>query len=175
MVLATIVTSLANLIKLPGSGGAGDVSMMDVVGGGDAQQASAEDLFASESGFSDTETMDSGALSAATTGITTPDTVSVRAGESPRKKVVKKIVKDAWDEEEEGGEGDSEGGNWDDDGSDDDDDSDGKDDEEEEDDAKAQLQERRSNKEIEKGFKDLYLAFSKLKTEFDEKFYKIFA
>ena len=145
---------------------------MDVVGGGDAQQASAEDLFASESGFSDTETVDSSAFSAATTGITTPDTVSVR-GASPKKKAVKKVVKDAWDEEEEE---ESEGGNWDDDNdnSDDDDDSDKKEDKDGEN-AKAQLQERRSTQEMEKGFKDLYLAFSRLRAEFDEKFYKIFA
>ena len=167
MILATIVTSLANLIKLPNS----EVSMMDVVGGGDAQQASAEDLFASESGFSDTETVDSSALSAATTGITTPDTVSVR-GASPKKKAVKKVVKDAWDEEEEE---ESEGGNWDDDNDNsDDDDSDKKEDKDGEN-AKAQLQERRSTQEMEKGFKDLYLAFSRLRAEFDEKFYKIFA
>ena len=158
MILATIVTSLANLLKLPNS----DVSMMDVVGGGDAQQSTADDLFASSEGFSDTDTTaDSGAALSTATGITTPD---VTRPPSPKQKA-KKVVQESWDDEasdekedDDGDEGKASdwGGSSDDDG-------------------EAEGEQPRSSKEIEKGFKDIYLAFSKLKREFDEKFYKIFA
>ena len=177
MILATIVTSLANLLKLPNS----DVNMMDVVGGGDAQMASADDLLAtSEAGFSDTDTTtttttgetSNSVLSSVGTGITTPDSndVSSMRPSSPKKKAAKKAVAESWDDEEDGNseggdDGDEEGENWDDD-DDDDDSEDGED---------GQEGKQRSTKEIEKGFKDIYLAFSKLKREFDEKFHKIFA
>ena len=164
MILATIVASLANLLKLPNS----DVSMMDVVGGGDAQMTSADDLFASEVGFSDTDTTtaESNSVLSVGTGITTPSEASSLRPSSPKKKVAKKVV-ESWDDEDEDDKAD-EGENWDDGEEEEDDDDD-------DDDESSIEEEQRSTKEIEKGFKDIYLAFSKLKGEFDEKFYKIFA
>lgn len=141
MVLATIVASLANFLKLPDS----DLNVDDVMGQGDEAQNAEDDVFVDLS--ADTE-------STTTTATTTSATVSTAASSvTTGKPKAKKVVLESWDDDAEEGAGDDvdEEEGWEDDGS------------------------EATKEELERGFLNIYKAFSKLRFEFDTKFRKIFA
>lgn len=145
-ILATICASLANFLKLPNS----DPSMLDIMGGGDELENLEDDKFAAEMS---SEKGDSSAtsLSSGLSGRAPPSTSSSEP--KPRKK---KVVA-SWDDEEEEEEEEEEEGSSS---------------EEEESAAPTKGQ---SPEEIERGFMNVYRAFSKLRLEFDTKFKAIFA
>ena len=148
MVLATITTSLANFLKLPDS----DLSMLDIVGEGDEQNAQEDDKFVAEvpdltDGSSVTSTQSERGRALATV-----PTVSKARG--------KKKVVDSWDD--------------DDDNNDDDDDTYDTTNEGMTGNNAPDLSGQTVD-EIEEGFLKVYKAFSKLKLEFDEKFHAMFA
>lgn len=139
MVLATIVASLANFMKLPDS----DVSMEDIAGEGDDQENLEDDKLATDSAAGSDATSVSG-----NTAITAASSVS--AASKTAKPKTKKITED-WDDALAA-------------------------DEEKENDAANQIIDDDTSKEdLERGFLNVYRAFTKLRTEFDTKFRKIFA
>ena len=143
MVLATIVASLANFLKLPNS----DLNLDDVMGQGDETHNVEDDVFADTS-------IETESLTDSTT--TTHTTASTAASSVSNGKVkAKKVVLDSWDDDAASG-------------------ADEERDEEEEwecsDDDTIVTKE-----ELEKGFLDIYKAFTKLRATFDSKFKKIFA
>ncbi|KAL8716680.1 MAG: hypothetical protein Q9225_006010 [Loekoesia sp. 1 TL-2023] len=140
LVLATIVTSLGNYMKIP----EGEVDMEDLVGGGDEGNNKDEEAFAA---------VDSGYGSAASS---VQDLVASVSSTSLNTKGKKKKVEESWETEADAEE---EEAAWD--------ESDWGEDSEEE--------EPKTVQEMEKGFVNIYKAFSKLKKEFDEKFRKMFA
>ncbi|KAL8938825.1 MAG: hypothetical protein Q9216_003685 [Gyalolechia sp. 2 TL-2023] len=156
LVLATIMTSLAGYMKIPDVDAAGN--MEDLVGGGDEGVNKEEEAL-------ETAAADSGYGSA---GESVSDLISsvseIGLGGKGKDKGKKKVVEEDWEmEADKQQEEEEEEKAWDDD--DDDDDS-----EEEE-----EQEQPKTVKEMEKGFLDIYKAFSKLKKEFDEKFRAMFA
>lgn len=139
MVLATIVTSLANFLKLPES----DLSMLDIIGEGDETNNAEDDKFAVDS--TDTESV---ATSTATTD--TGRTSIMSASSSGSKPLKKKKVADSWDDSDDDEVDQPEAAN-------------------------GSVEEDLSKEDLEKGFLNVYKAFTKLKVEFDTKFRKIFA
>ncbi len=145
MVLATITTSLANFLKLPDS----DLSMLDIVGEGDEQNAQEDDKFAA-----DVPDLTDGSSVASTQSERGKALASVPVASKARGK--KKVVE-----------------SWDDDDMDDNDTHDitnGGLDKKNAPDLNGQTVD-----EIEEGFLKVYKALSKLKVEFDEKFHAMFA
>lgn len=146
MVLATITTSLANFLKLPDS----DLSMLDIVGEGDDQNAQEDDKFVADvpdltDGSSVTSTQSERGKALASV-----PTVSKARG--------KKKVVDSWDDDNKNDDGDthditSEAMNGN----------------------NAPDLNGQTVDEIEEGFLKVYKALSKLKVEFDEKFHAMFA
>ncbi len=146
MVLATITTSLANFLKLPDS----DLSMLDIVGEGDDQNAQEDDKFVADvpdltDGSSVTSTQSERGKALASV-----PTVSKARG--------KKKVLDSWDDDNKNDGGDthditSEAMNGN----------------------NAPDLNGQTVDEIEEGFLKVYKALSKLKVEFDEKFHAMFA
>lgn len=147
-ILATICASLANFLKLPNS----DPSMLDIMGGGDELDNLEDDRFAAEIS-SDKGDSSATSLSSGLGGRALPSTSS--SDPKPRKK---KVVA-SWDDEEEDEEEEEE-------------EEEGSSSEEEESTAPIKGQ---SPEEIERGFMNVYRAFSKLRLEFDTKFKAIFA
>ncbi|KAL9602428.1 MAG: hypothetical protein Q9219_001852 [cf. Caloplaca sp. 3 TL-2023] len=136
LVLATIVTSLGNYMKIP----EGEVDMEDLVGGGDEGANRDEEAFAAaDSGY--------GSEAGSVKELTAEVSESVLQGKGRKKGKVEESWEDEADREEAWDEGDSGEGEED----------------------------VRTVGEIEKGFVDIYRAFSKLKKEFDEKFRAMFA
>ena len=143
MVLATITTSLANFLKLPDS----DLSMLDIVGEGDEQNAQEDDRI-----LADVPDLTDGSSVTSTQSERGKALASVPAASKARTK--KKVV-DSWD---------------DDDNANDDDDI-----HEIVDETHGADMNNQTVDEIEEGFLKVYKAFSKLKLEFDEKFHAMFA
>ena len=140
LVLATIVTSLGNYMKIP----EGEVDMEDLVGGGDEGVNKDEDAFAA---------VDSGYGSASESVnelVPSVSEVSLSGKGSKKKK-----VEESWETEADADE--EEEADWDDGGE------------------SGEDEEPKTVQEMEKGFVDIYKAFSKLKKEFDVKFREIFA
>ena len=122
-----------------------DLNVDDVMGQGDEAQNAEDDVFVDLS--ADTE-------STTTSSTLTNTTVSTAASSvSSGKPKAKKVVLDSWDDdaEEDGGDDSDEEEGLNDDGS------------------------EATKEELEKGFLNIYKAFSKLRFEFDSKFRKIFA
>ena len=140
MVLATIVASLANFLKLPDS----DLSLDNIMGQGDEAHNAEDDVFADHS----TET-DSTAASISTTNTAASTIASSVSSGKPK---AKKVILESWDDDAEDDTGDDDDEEaWNDDGS------------------------EATKEELERGFLNIYKAFSKLRFEFDSKFRKIFA
>ena len=142
MVLATITTSLANFLKLPDS----DLSMLDIVGEGDEQNAQEDDRL-----VADVPDLTDGSSATSMQSERGKALASVPMASKARTK--EKVVD-----------------SWDDDGNADDDDTheimDGK---------NGPGMNGQTVDEIEEGFLKVYKALSKLKLEFDEKFHAMFA
>lgn len=155
MVLATITASLANFLKLPES----DLSLVDIMGEGDEQNNLEDDKIATaESSGGDM----SGISTPSTTGeqrIPLP-TASSSSRSQPKQKVLEswddEDVKDSSSDASEDEETPKESAE--------------SEDEESEDDGRE-----RSVENLEKGFKNIYTAFLKLRIEFNTKFKAIFA
>lgn len=145
MVLATITTSLANFLKLPDS----DLSMLDIVGEGDEQNALEDDKFAA-----DVPDLTDGSSVTSTQSERGKALASVPVASKARTK--KKVV-DSWDDEDVDDNNTPEFTN-------------GGLDEKNAPDLNGQTID-----EIEEGFLKVYKALSKLKLEFDEKFHAMFA
>ncbi|KAI4131463.1 MAG: hypothetical protein LQ338_001205 [Usnochroma carphineum] len=142
LVLATILTSLGNYMRIPD----GETDMEDLVGGGDEANNKDDEAFAA---------VDSGYGSAASSVADLATSVSSASLNGTKGK--KKKVEESWETEaDKDAVAEEEDAAWD----------------EEEEDGELQQQTRG---EVEKGFVDIYKAFSKLKREFDEKFRAIFA
>lgn len=148
LVLATVITSLGNYMKIPEGEGGG---MEDLVGGGDdSNNKDEEALEAADSGYGSAASSSSvGELVASTSAISL-------ATKGKRKKVEESWeveadadAKQAQEEEEEAA--------WDEGGDSEEDD------------------EPQTVREMERGFVSIYKAFKKLKGEFDEKFRAMFA
>lgn len=145
MVLATIVTSLSNFLKLPDS----DVSMLDVMGEGDEHNNLEDDKFAAEipsekvEGSSINTNSDRGRVPLPTVSASKP---------SSKKKVAK-----AWDDEDLDEVEDLNSASR------------------EIEETILGNSNSRSVDEIEAGFLNVYRALSKLRVEFDTKFKAIFA
>jgi len=146
MVLATITTSLANFLKLPNS----DLSMLDIVGEGDEQNAQDDDKFAAD-------------VPDLTDGSSVTSTQSERgkalANVPVFSKARTKKVADAWDDNDDDVDDNNthettNGGL---------------------DEKNAPDLNGQTVDEIEEGFLKVYKALSKLKLEFDEKFHAMFA
>lgn len=145
MVLATIVASLSNFLKLPNS----DLSMLDVMGEGDEQHNLEDDKIAAEipvekaEGNSVNATSDRGRVPLPTASSSKPSS--------------KKKVAESWDDEDldDVKELDSAGGAIE--------------------ETLLSNANSRSVDEIEVGFLNVYRALSKLRAEFDIKFKAIFA
>ena len=152
MVLATITASLANFLKLPES----DISLTDIMGEGDEQNNLEDDkIAAAESG---------GEVS----GIGTPSTASDKriplptaSSSRPQHKLE---LPESWDDEDLG-----------DNPSNSEDEKTRSESNESEDKDSGDNGHERSVEDLEKGFKNIHKAFSKLRFEFDTKFRAIFA
>lgn len=145
MVLATITTSLANFLKLPDS----DLSMLDIVGEGDEQNAQEDDKLAA-----DVPDLTDGSSVTSTQSERGKALASVPVASKARTK--KKVV-DSWDDEDVDDTNTPEftiGGL---------------------DEKNAPDLNGQTVDEIEEGFLKVYKALSKLKLEFDEKFHAMFA
>ena len=144
MVLATITTSLANFLKLPNS----DISMADIIGEGDEQNALEDDKFAEE-----VPDLTDGSSATSTQSERGKALASVPVASKARTK--KKVV-DSWDDDvDENDIHDVTNGHLDEKG--------------------APDLNGQTVDEIEEGFLKVYKALSKLKLEFDEKFHAMFA
>ncbi|KAG6985331.1 alpha-glucosidase [Physcia stellaris] len=145
MVLATIVTSLASFLKLPEA----DVSMDMLAGVGDQSNTLQDDLFAADTvvGSEDDASV---ASTLAERGATIAEASLNTATTKP---VVKKKVKDDWDESDED---EADGGGDDGDG------------------AGAEVGARTVD-EMEEGFLKVYKAMTLLQREFNEKFFAMWA
>lgn len=156
MVLATIITSLGNFLKLPES----DISLLDVMGGGDEQHNVEDDKVAATEPGRD--------ASGTSTPSTTGDQRVLLPTASSSRLPAKKKVAESWEDEDEDADdevGASEESN-------EFDEFDGSEDEEDED---EDFRKDRSVEEIEQGFMSIHQAFVKLRAEFDTKFKAIFA
>lgn len=124
-----------------------DLSLDDIMGQGDEAENAEDDAFAADSTTETESTAPS--VATASTGRTSISTSSAISNK-PR---TKKVVVDSWEDDAEEVEEED-------------------DDEEEED---GGYGEDASKEELERGFLNIYKAFSKLRVEFDTKFRKIFA
>lgn len=155
LVLATILTSLAGYMKIhPSDVEGGSGNMEDLVGGGDEGVSRDEEALEAMT--------DSGYGSAGeSVGDLVASTSQVNIGGGGGKgKGKKEVVEDDWEVEadkQEEEEAEEEEKAWDDDSSED------------------EEEQPKTVREMEKGFLDIYKAFSKLKREFDEKFRAMFA
>ena len=147
MVLATIVTSLAGFLKLPEA----DVSMDMLAGVGDQSNTLQDDLFAA-----DTVVGSEDDASSVSTLVERGKTIAEASLNTAPKTVVKKKVKDDWDESDED-EADGGGG--------------GSDDGER---VGAEVGARTVD-EMEEGFLKVYKAMTLLQKEFNEKFFAMWA
>ena len=145
MVLATITTSLANFLKLPDS----DISMIDIIGEGDQANNKEDDVFAADTVVGTDDDASS------TTTLVSERGKAVAAASVTAKTTTtkKKKTLDSWDDDE---------------------------DEDDVDDAETNGHandgvEARTVDEMEKGFLNVYKAFSLLKKDFDEKFHAMWA
>ena len=145
MVLATITTCLANYLKLPDS----DVSMMDIVGEGDQSNNREDDIFAA-----DTVVGTDDDASSTTTLVSERGKAVASASVAPKAPVKGKKTLDSWD---------------------DDDEDDAEIDEAETDGHEGDDLGTRTVDEMERGFLNIYKAFTLLKKEFDEKFHAMWA
>ena len=141
MVLATIVASLANFLKLPDS----DLNLDGVMGQGDEAHNAEDDVLADSS--IETESLTGSTTTSHTTASTAASSVS------SGKTKAKKVVLDSWDDDAASGpeEEPDDQEDWNDDDS------------------------ALTKEELERGFLDIYKAFTKLRATFDSKFRKIFA
>lgn len=148
LVLATILTSLAGYMKIPEVDGG---NMEDLVGGGDEGVSKDEEaLEAADSGYGSAESVSD--------LISSTSEVNIASG-GKGGKGKKKVVEDDWEAEadkQQEEEDEEEEKGWD-------------------DDSEEEVEEPKTVREMEKGFLDIYKAFSKLKREFDEKFRAMFA
>ena len=145
MVLATITTSLANFLKLPDS----DLSMLDVIGEGDEQNAQEDDKFAP-----DVPDLTDGSSVTSTQSERGKALASVPVASKARAKTK---VAASWDDDDINDNDTHEvtnGGL---------------------NDKNAPDLNGQTVDEIEEGFLKVYKALSKLKLEFDEKFHAMFA
>ena len=144
MVLATIVTSLASFLKLPEA----DVSMDMLAGVGDQSNTLQDDLFAADTAVGSEDD-----ASIASTLAERGSTIAEASLNTATKPVVKKKVKDDWDESDED---EADGGGDDGDG------------------AGAEVGARTVD-EMEEGFLKVYKAMTLLQREFNEKFFAMWA
>jgi superfamily II RNA helicase len=146
MVLATITTSLANFLKLPES----DISMIDIIGEGDQANNKEDDMFAADTvvGIDDDASSTTTLVSERGKAVAAAS-VTTKAPSTKKKKTL-----DSWDDEEE------------DDNDDDDAETNG---------LGSEGMETRTVDEMERGFLNVYKAFSLLKKDFDEKFHAMWA
>lgn len=149
MVLATITTSLANYLKLPES----DISEIDIVGQGDQSNDREDDVFAAETVVGSEDDASSTTTLVSDRGkAVAPASITSKVPAKKKKKAV-----ESWEDEDE-------------------DENDAADDAAEAngyagDDGLGS----RTVEEMERGFLNVYRAFSLLKKEFDEKFHKMWA
>jgi superfamily II RNA helicase len=146
MVLATITTSLANFLKLPDS----DISMIDIIGEGDQANNKEDDMFAADTVVgTDDDASSTTTLVSERGKAVAAASVTTKAPSTKKKKTL-----DSWDDEEE------------DDNDDDDAETNG---------LGSEGMETRTVDEMERGFLNVYKAFSLLKKDFDEKFHAMWA
>lgn len=145
MVLATIITSLANFLKISNS----DVDLIDVMGEGDEHTNLEDDMFAIDFSSEKSDATTSGASS-------TQDRIPLPSTSTSNPRFKKKVA-ESWDDaaldDDAGSPSDTSG---DEEGS-------------------IGGAKDRSVEEIERGFINIYKALSMLRLEFDTKFKKIFA
>ncbi|KAL6716555.1 hypothetical protein ACLMJK_006122 [Lecanora helva] len=149
LVLATIVASLANFLKLPES----DLSLLDVIGEGDETNNAEDDKFVADSTTEDTESVSASIATNDTGKTSVTSATSVNSSKSKQAASKKKEkVADSWEDSE-----------------------DSEDELRESEAHKGEEREDRSKEELERGFLNVYTAIMKLRAEFDTKFRKIFA
>ncbi|KAL9581113.1 MAG: hypothetical protein Q9212_004097 [Teloschistes hypoglaucus] len=147
LVLATIQTSLANLMKIPDTA----TDMEDLVGGGDEGNNKDEDQFVDSGYVSAASSVHDGPASTTASNSILPDRSSKAKG--------KKKVEESWEEAADAdAQAEEDAAAWD------------QDDSEDNDEGGPQ-----TAKELEQGFLRIYRSFSRLKEEFDRKFRAMFA
>ena len=144
--LATFCASLANFLKLPDS----DLSLLDVIGEGDENNNLEDDKYGGDSSTTDTESMTTSVATADTGRTSVVSTSSMTSAKAKPKK--KEKVAESWEDSDAEEAADSE-------------------------ESKDALGDGNdiSKEELERGFLSIYKAVTKLRSEFDAKFRKIFA
>lgn len=145
MVLATICTSLANFLKLPDS----DISMIDIIGEGDQANNKEDDMFAADTvvGTDDDASSTTTLVSDRGKQVAAASVAGPKSAPAKKKKTL-----DSWDDED-----------------------DEDDDDEAETNGDSEEVGARTVDEMEKGFLNVYKAFSLLKKDFDTKFHAMWA
>ena len=147
MVLATITTSLANFLKLPDS----DISMIDIIGEGDQANNKEDDMFAGDTVVDTDDDASSTTTLVSERGKQVAEaSIAPMASASSKKKKTLESWDDEDDEENDDGAADFDGNG-------------------------SEGVGTRTVDEMEKGFLNIYKAFSLLKKAFDEKFHAMWA